>query len=276
MFNERFFGRKKKVESENPISKNPEGIISSPKRIEKDSLSEEQIQKYLGLPRLSDVHDLQRRIERVQGHVRMVVHPFFSKDRKYSVGKGGHEEAYANARKVIDLVLKKDNSSPVFLFEDGERTSFHPLPEGSPTTSLITLPTYAEIGIPHVEGIGVTHPQWREQFMTYVHGKSEENPQEAKDIFNRILDKSFDHLAKVFQFLGVKSLTASGMYLGLKTDAEGQASLEGCLGEFITELRKRNFAVDISQNIGSYSGDSKETLTELRNAGIEIKQTGKR
>jgi len=254
----------------------PTSVNSHPesKGQENKTFSQEVIQEYLGLASLEDLHDLKNRIEKVQGHIRIVVHPFFSRGREYSPGKEGHEDAYANAQRVIDTVLKRDHSSPVFLFEDADRATFPVLPEGVPRTSLITLPTYAEIGIPMVEGIGADHPTWRKGFMTYVYNKSQQNPQEAAYIFDRILAKSFDYLSEIFKYLGVKSVTTSGMYLGVDTNNE--VSLTGCLGDFITELRKRNFVVDISPKFGAYNGDSKETLTELRNAGIEIKQTGKK
>jgi hypothetical protein len=225
-----------------PMSNNEE-----PHAEHRDTRTREQQPDTLLLKNLTEdeVGTLRVRIERLKGHVRLIVHPLYFETNT----KEDYRNELRHFEKSIRNTYGEVLSAPLFIFEgvtDLQATrkriadSLETSEESLAMHGIVLVPTNDDEGIPHETAF-------------------------SGDIQNYEIESRWDALSKAFRQLGITSMTASGMYIQYN---QKDAALDLCLGSVVQALRERGFHVDISSAIVN----NKESL---KVNGIEIKQTKK-
>ncbi len=205
---------------------------------EKFQMNDSEIMEVLGFKKTEELQKLRQRIANLNGHIRMTVHPFYS---RFTRNERDHDKRVMNHFfRSVYSAIKNKNSAPLFVFEgesDLLKTQQLISSVGNGDGSVFLLPTDDGNGWPKFKD---THSR-------------EEDHKKSIAFFNS---------------LGVKSITVSGMYL-----FSGPIfPLEGCVGRLVHPLIQNGFSVDFSNAI-SYS-DYPISLADIRNKRTRLSDYG--
>lgn len=215
----------------------------------------------------SELNLLRKKISEVKGHVRVIMHP-------YGMGK---EFTFKYLRLVVaqhlDSINKYEGSSrnsPSFIFVEDflmeEYKEFLEKVTGVNLTKLgiILIPTFFDEGRPSDGFLEIGDKFDQKYFGKLIDNHINDNKKEDKD---RV--RSFYYLVRVFKMLGIKSIHASGGFIGAAPFKD--AEMARCLGTLIEYMRRGGFKIDISKHVKYKDGLSRVMLKDV---GVPVKETG--
>lgn len=214
-----------------------------------------------------ELNFLSKRIKEVKGHIRVIMHP-------YALGVEFNTFVSRTLGQHMATVSRPESSgviAPTFIFvEDYLLTMYKETLEkvaGVDLTKLgiILIPTFLDQGRPSDDFLKIG-----DEFEKKYYGKTLKFNGPIRKKEEQDMIKSFYFLINVFRIIGVKSVTASGGFIGGMPLHE--AEMDRCLGSLVEFLRKGDIKVDISKHVKYKDGLSRDVL---RDTGVPLKETNK-
>jgi hypothetical protein len=211
------------------------------KKVEQLSILE--MSEFLGISEEQFLR-LKNRIESNFGVVKIYMHP------NYSINTSD-EKYHTNDYKIFDTLVEsayKSSNDVLFVFESGlgEETDLYSQEKFN--GSIFKVMTYRNAGVPYFKKSAIPL-NLLDRGISVGISESE-------------ISSSYDMLAQVFEFLGIKKIECSGMYIGV----EKNKIKTGCLGTFAIEMHKRGFNVSFIKGCLSVGCNSIRTLSILDRA----------
>lgn len=201
----------------------------------------------LGLDK-QGVEKLKERIASNRGHVRMMMHPFFTNYNRFS-DQAKFRSSYDHTLLALKNATHQSSSSPVFLFEaEGVLENVRKMVSeevGDVEGSILYIPTQTDSS--YVSAIRHIPNMNEYNYSSFVLTNSDE-----------------EYVVEMFKMLGVRSATVSGMWL------------DQCLTKFMTFYRSF-LLVDHSKNCLVYDRSMEDSNIAFQRKIRKVlkKQTGK-
>lgn len=238
-----------------------------PGKLNKKEISDEAykfVGTFLNITK-KDVDALADQIKRFKGHVRVVMHP--NALAGHELGKEFVKDYFVRLLKQHIRCIHDETAEqvcPTFLFIEENKlermkdTLEKSIGQGLEKNGLYLIPTEFDYGSPSVEKRILSA-----DFIGKIRGEDIETEK------REIKRTGWSGLNFLFMLLGIRSVTASGGFIGARPLLE--ADVDRCLGDFV-EYMRGILKVDISPNSLYKDGLSREYLKEVE---FELKQTGK-